>query len=71
MRNVLPIQWALPPSHPSPINPTIQGRPYFPNDNGVIMRAQSLLTGSLIGGQCPPLTKDQALDVIRWAGEKV
>lgn len=29
------------------------------------MRAQSILSGPLIG-QCPPLTLEQARDVLRW-----
>lgn len=35
-------------------------------DNFNMARAQSLLTGELIGGVCPPLTPQQAADVLRW-----
>lgn len=47
----------------------IQGRPMDPMDNVHMARAQSLLTGSLVGGVCPLLSKEQSLDVLRWAGE--
>lgn len=36
-------------------------------DNFNMARAQSILTGELIGGVCPPLTPRQARDVIAWA----
>lgn len=32
-----------------------------------IMRAQSILSGPLLG-QCPPLSLEQARDVLAWAG---
>lgn len=43
--------------------------PIFATDNVNIARAQSLLTGEMLCGQvCPPLTPEQARDVLRWAG---
>lgn len=41
-----------------------------PKDTQRIQRAQSLLSGPLIGA-CPPLTIEQANDVLRWAGVKL
>lgn len=41
--------------------------PIYAADNVAIQRAQSLLTGSLLGGVCPPLTPEQAKDVLNWA----
>jgi hypothetical protein len=54
------------PSKPWPLLPGATR----PEETQVRMRAQSLLTGELIGGACPPLTYEQACDVLRWAGEK-
>ena len=34
-------------------------------DNMLIQRAQSILSGPIIGA-CPPLTVEQARDVLRW-----
>lgn len=42
------------------------GRPVDPIENTIRARAQSILTGSLIGGVCPPLTIEQARTVIAW-----
>ncbi|GLQ96434.1 hypothetical protein [Dyella mobilis] len=39
--------------------------PVFPDETQMRMRAQSILSGGEIG-QCPPLTLDQARDVIAW-----
>jgi hypothetical protein len=44
--------------------------PVDPLETTIRARAQSLLSGGLIG-QCPPLTLDQARDVLRWAGERI
>lgn len=41
-----------------------------PRETRTIMRAQSILSGPLIGA-CPPLTAEQAADVLKWAGEKL
>lgn len=43
--------------------------PIFPHETAVMMRAQSILSGGEIG-QCPPLTLDQALDVLAWHKER-
>jgi hypothetical protein len=40
--------------------------PVSGGDNFNMARAQSLLTGNLLGGVCPPLTPNQAADVLRW-----
>jgi hypothetical protein len=40
--------------------------PVSGGDNFNMARAQSLLTGNLLGGVCPPLTPSQASDVLRW-----
>lgn len=37
-------------------------------DNFTISRAQSLMSPTPKGGACPPLTLEQAVDVLRWAG---
>jgi hypothetical protein len=43
--------------------------PVSGRDNFDMSRAQSILTGDLLAGQvCPPLTPDQARDVLRWHG---
>lgn len=39
--------------------------PVFPVETQIIQRAQSILSGPPIGA-CPPLTLEQALDVLRW-----
>jgi hypothetical protein len=39
--------------------------PVDPEETRTCMRAQSILSGPLIG-QCPPLPIDQARDVIAW-----
>ena len=39
--------------------------PVLPGETQIIQRAQSLLSGPLIGA-CPPLTLQQAQDVLRW-----
>lgn len=41
--------------------------PVLVNETQAIMRAQSLLSGTIIGA-CPPLTYSQARDVLKWAG---
>ncbi|MFK2876935.1 hypothetical protein [Rhodanobacter hydrolyticus] len=41
--------------------------PVDPEETRQRYLAQSLLSGPEIG-QCPPLSLDQALDVLRWAG---
>lgn len=41
--------------------------PIYAADNVTIQRAQSLLTGSLLGGKvCPPLTVEEAVQVMAW-----
>lgn len=59
---------------PTPIRPDkpwpLLGGATRPEETLDRMRAQSLLSGSIIGGACPPLTIEQAQDVLRWAGEK-
>jgi len=40
--------------------------PIFPEETLIRQRAQSALTGSLIEGVCPPLSIDQARDVLAW-----
>lgn len=46
--------------------------PVHPLETMARIRAQSILSGSLIGGgACPPLTYDQALDVLTWANERI
>jgi hypothetical protein len=40
-------------------------KPVDPLDNTILARAQSLLTGAPIG-VCPPLTIEQARDVLAW-----
>ena len=45
--------------------------PTDPMDNVLRYRAQSILSGSLLGGTaCPPLTTEQAADVLRWAEQR-
>ena len=39
--------------------------PVHASDTMIIQRAQSILSGPLIGA-CPPITVDQARDVLRW-----
>jgi len=39
--------------------------PIFPDETMAIMRAQSILSGPDLG-QCPPLTIEQARDVLAW-----
>lgn len=39
--------------------------PIFPDETDLRMRAQSILSGPDLG-QCPPLTLEQARDVIAW-----
>lgn len=39
--------------------------PVLPEETQLRMRAQSILSGGEIG-QCPPLTLDQARDVLAW-----
>lgn len=39
--------------------------PVFPDETHLRMRAQSILSGGEIG-QCPPLTLEQARDVLAW-----
>lgn len=51
--------------HPGPRWPSQLAAPVDPADTQAIMRAQSILSGALIG-QCPPLTLDQARDVLAW-----
>lgn len=41
--------------------------PINAEDTRLMYLAQSLLTGPEIG-VCPPLTLDQAIDVLRWGG---
>jgi hypothetical protein len=41
--------------------------PVNPEDTRLRYLAQSVLTGPELG-VCPPLTLDQAIDVLRWAG---
>ena len=41
--------------------------PVDPEETRLRYLAQSVLSGPEVG-QCPPLTLDQALDVLRWAG---
>lgn len=41
--------------------------PINPDDTRLMYMAQSILTGPDIG-VCPPLTLEQAHDVLRWAG---
>lgn len=40
--------------------------PIYAADNVTIQRAQSLLTGKLVGGVCPPLTVEEAAAVMAW-----
>jgi len=42
------------------------GRPVDPIENTIRARAQSILTGPLIGGVCPVLSIEQARTVIAW-----
>jgi hypothetical protein len=46
-----------------------QAPPIFPHETADMMRAQSILSGGEIG-QCPPLTLDQARDVLAWHEER-
>ncbi len=39
--------------------------PVMPAETDARIRAQSILSGPLIGA-CPPLSLDQARDVLRW-----
>lgn len=39
--------------------------PVHPSETMVIQRAMSILSGPIIGA-CPPLTIEQARDVLRW-----
>jgi len=55
------------PARPDKPWPTLPGA-IDPAETRTIMRAQSILSGPLIGA-CPPLTIEQARDVLRWAGE--
>ena len=48
----------------SPLSAPVDGL-----ENFVIARAQSLMSPTPKGGACPPLTLDQARDVLRWAKE--
>lgn len=57
------------PVRPDKPWPLFTSAPTRPEETQIRMRAQSLLSGSIIGGQCPPLTLEQAQDVLRWAGE--
>jgi hypothetical protein len=41
--------------------------PIDPEETRLREQAQSILTGPELG-VCPPLTLDQALDVLRWSG---
>lgn len=41
--------------------------PIIPGDTDLRMRAQSILSGSLLDGRaCPTLTLEEAQDVLRW-----
>lgn len=54
-----------PKQQPAP-EPIAQASTYADTaDTALRMRAQSILSGALIG-QCPPLTSDQAADVLAW-----
>ena len=46
--------------------PADLGKPIDPQETQDRIRAQSILTGSLIGGVCPTLTIEQARDVLAW-----
>ncbi|MCP1376000.1 hypothetical protein [Dyella lutea] len=41
--------------------------PINPEDTRLMYLAQSVLTGPDLG-VCPPLTLEQSIDVLRWAG---
>jgi len=48
------------------VQPIAQASTYADTtETALRMRAQSILSGALIG-QCPPLTAEQAADVIAW-----
>lgn len=72
MSNILPFARILRRLIPDPIRPAkpwpLLAAAVRPNETQAIMRAQSILSGPLIGA-CPPLTIEQAHDVLRWAGE--
>jgi hypothetical protein len=58
------------PDSPRPFIPWgRQAAPVFPDETLLCMRAQSALSGPELG-QCPPLTVEQARDVLAWYDPK-
>lgn len=64
--NVLRPRFKAVPKSTTTVEPIAQASTYADTDDTALrMRAQSILSGPLLG-QCPPLTTDQARDVLAW-----